>query len=1167
MPANDSQGVDEAGRLEALRRYELLDTPSEQALDDLTTLAAQICQVPIALVSLVDEGRQWFKSKFGLKVDETSRDVSFCAHALGGTDLLIVPDATADPRFAENSLVTGEPHIRFYAGAPLITPDGHAIGTICVIDRKARSLDFHQLESLRALARQAMAHFELRLHARQALERERLLQGIFDSRPDCVKMLGQDGTLQLMNKVGLEMIQADSFERVRGQCAFPLVVPEHRQAYENLVARVFRGESATLEFEIVGLKGARKWLETSATPIRDEKGQVVSLLGVTRDVGDRKSAEDLLRKSESRYRTLFDCAPTGIIIADASNFCIDANPSMCRMLGHEREELVGLHARDILADEERPHVEPTLDQILRGEPIRREWRFRRKDGSIIEAEVVAAVLPDGNLMGMVQEISERKQAEQRLRDSEERFRGLIDASAQIVWTTSADGTVVEDSPSWRNYTGQTVEQWLCDGWLEAIHPEDRDRVDEMWKKAVPRMEVASVEYRLRHVSGEWRWTQVRVVPLKDETGRLKCWVGMNVDITDSKHASEALRQSEEIWKFAVEGAGDGVWDLHVPTREVGFSRRWKEMLGYAADELADRFETWERLVHPDDLPRAMADFQAYLDGLTETYANEHRLRCKDGSWAWILARGMAVSRDENGRPLRMVGTHTDLTERRLAEAERARLAHVVETSLNEIYLFHPETLRFEFVNSGARRNLGYSMMQLLEMTPVDLKPEISEDEFSDILRPLRRKTKSRQVFTTTHRRADGSDYPVEVHLQLIEQGGKASFLAVVLDISERLSLETQLRQSQKMEAIGTLAGGVAHDFNNLLSSIIGNTDLVREDVGEGHPAVESLDEIGKATSRAKALVQQILAFARRQSPNRKVIAPEPVVQEVGGLARATIPAGVDLQINSVGRVPNILADSAQVHQVLLNICVNAWLAIENGTGRVSIVLDAVDVDSALATRMPDLKSGRHVRISVTDDGKGMNASTLKRIFEPFFTTRPPGEGTGLGLSVVHGIMRHHEGAVSVESRVGTGSTFRLYFPAVDAEVREEPALSPKATDGRGMRIAYVDDEDSLVLLVSRTLKRRGFEVTGFTESSRLLAAISDAPDVFDVVVTDYNMPGRSGLQVIEEIRRVAPELPVILTSGHISDELREKSEQVGVKELVYKPDTVDELCAALQRLL
>jgi len=392
-------------------------------------------------------------------------------------------------------------------------------------------------------------------------------------------------------------------------------------------------------------------------------------------------------------------------------------------------------------------------------------------------------------------------------------------------------------------------------------------------------------------------------------------------------------------------------------------------------------------------------------------------------------------------------------------------------------------------------------------------------------------------------------------------------LSAILDVTERKqaeeqreALEAQLRRAQKMDAVGTLAGGIAHDFNNILSAIVGNVELARQDVGTGHPALESLDEIRKASRRAKDLVNRILAFSREQPQPQHAIALSPVVEEAVKLLRATLPAGIELAVSLAADTPEVLADPTQIHQVIVNLGANAWQAMEQGKpGRIEIRVEGIAVGDAAARR--GLQPGRYAHLSVQDSGHGMDAATQERIFEPFFTTKDVGSGTGLGLSVVHGIVEGHKGAILVESEPGHGTTFHLYFPAAAACANDD-AAEPEAAapqEGRGQHVLYLDDEESLVLLVTRMLERLGYRVSGFTVAKQALDAVRADPGQFDLVVTDYNMPGMSGLDVADELLRIRPDLPVAVTSGYISDDLRQKAGKSGVRHLVYKPNTVEEL--------
>jgi len=401
---------------------------------------------------------------------------------------------------------------------------------------------------------------------------------------------------------------------------------------------------------------------------------------------------------------------------------------------------------------------------------------------------------------------------------------------------------------------------------------------------------------------------------------------------------------------------------------------------------------------------------------------------------------------------------------------------------------------------------------------------------------------------------------------------RARLTGVMIDITARKraeeareALEAQLRQAQKMEALGSLAGGIAHDINNVIGAVLGNAELARQDVGADHPAAESLAEIRKAALRARDLIQQILAFSRQQQPERRVLAPREVIEECAKLMRATLPRGVELSLETAPDLPNVLADPTQLHQVLMNLCTNAWQALGGRPGRVMVRAAASQVrGDTLGLR---LLPGRYLHLCVSDTGQGIDPATLARIFDPFFTTKGVGEGTGMGLAVVDGIVTSYGGAVSVESEPGAGSTFHVYLPAAEGEPAAAGAAPAVLPQGRGERILYVDDEEALVTLITRLLGRQGYAVHGFTRGEEALAAVRAAPQSYDLVITDHNMPGIPGLELARQVLRCNPALPVAVTSGYLTDELRREAADIGVREVIYKPNTVDEMSAAIHRLL
>ncbi len=406
-------------------------------------------------------------------------------------------------------------------------------------------------------------------------------------------------------------------------------------------------------------------------------------------------------------------------------------------------------------------------------------------------------------------------------------------------------------------------------------------------------------------------------------------------------------------------------------------------------------------------------------------------------------------------------------------------------------------------------------------------------------------------------------------------GRAAGTLAMVADITERkradatrVQLEAQLRESQKMEAIGTLAGGIAHDFNNILAAILGNVALAGQQVGVSPAAQANLEQINKAAVRARSLVQQILAFSRKQ-PLRLVNQPmRALVEDAARLMRPILPAGVELEVALTEAPVHVAVDATQMHQVLMNLCTNAWHAHNGRAGRITVGLEVLDM-AADAARGLGLLPGRHAHLWVGDTGSGMDEATRARVFEPFFTTKAVGQGTGLGLSVVHGIVATHRGAITVSSTLGQGSRFDLYLPQVEREPAgaASPAGLADAPRGASQHVLYVDDDPVMVLMVQGLLQRAGYRVSTFEDSREAMATLRAQPDAFEAVVTDHNMPGLSGLDIARELAGLRPGLPVVISSGYVSEEMLAVAGQLGVRRVMQKEYTLEQLTDILHRLL
>jgi PAS domain S-box-containing protein len=417
-------------------------------------------------------------------------------------------------------------------------------------------------------------------------------------------------------------------------------------------------------------------------------------------------------------------------------------------------------------------------------------------------------------------------------------------------------------------------------------------------------------------------------------------------------------------------------------------------------------------------------------------------------------------------------------------------------------------------------------------------------------------------------RLDGISVDVEVASIAFDFHDHQEVQVIARDITERKRRDAQLLQAQKIESLGQFSGGIAHDFNNILSAIVGYTQLAQLVLKENPEVRGHLGSVLKSANRATNLVRQILTFSRQQPQERRPIDLGPVVNESIELLRATIPLGIEFDTSVATNAPTVLANADQIHQILMNLGINAWHAMKDFSGRLQVNLERCVVDAAHAATQPRLHAGVYARISVSDTGSGMDPATLRRIFEPFFTTKLPGEGTGLGLAVVHGIMESHEGAVTVYSQPGEGSIFHLYFPAY-AGVAVAAALADEGpvTRGHGERILVVDDEELLTQLGQKTLVELGYNVEATTRPATALAMVRAAPQRFALVLTDQAMPGMTGILLASQLQKIRRDLPVILMTGYSVSLTPAVLETAGVRQLLLKPINLHAMATAVHAAL
>lgn len=558
----------------------------------------------------------------------------------------------------------------------------------------------------------------------------------------------------------------------------------------------------------------------------------------------------------------------------------------------------------------------------------------------------------------------------------------------------------------------------------------------------------------------------------------------------------------------------------------------------------------------------------YLDHYRDTgekkiigIGREVNAKRKDGT---VFPSRLSVNEMHVDGRVMFSGVVQDLSELKKAQAFSDRLGRILDGSLNEIYVFDAETLHFVQVNYGARKNTGYSAEEFSTLTPIDLKPEFGKDTFERLIEPLRKGAKDLLVFQTTQQRKDGSTYRIEVHLQFIEAELPPVFAAIVQDITEIERQQKMLQQSQKMEAIGQLTGGIAHDFNNLLTVIIGNNELLGRKLGDDARMHRFLDNSTGAAERAAQLTGQLLSFARKQPLQPKVIDPNSLVLDMMNMLQRTLGETILVEAALEPNIGRILADPAQMQNAILNLVINSRDAMPCG-GRLIVETSNVELDSSAVTLREDAMPGQYVRLSVRDTGSGIAPGLQERVLEPFFTTKPPGQGTGLGLSMVHGFARQSGGHVEISSEVGHGTAVSLYLPNATADpvMRLEDEQSTGTRRSAGETVLVVEDDQSVKEVTVSRLEHLGYKVLEATSGPDALKLLSTGVRV-DLVLSDMVMPGgMTGGQLVEVLRKEYPWTKQILSSGYAPD--------LGLSPIdtpwLRKPYTLAELARMLQDVL
>ena len=638
-----------------------------------------------------------------------------------------------------------------------------------------------------------------------------------------------------------------------------------------------------------------------------------------------------------------------------------------------------------------------------------------------------------------------------------------------------------------------------------------------------------------------RKLETKMVQLQDTQKALQ------EEISRGKQLEKALKASEKQFRAFVENSVDGVLVTDAETyRMVYANPAICNLLGYTQQEMAEM--TVAQIYPVQELETVEKQFEDLAKG-RKPMARTVPCRRKDGTTVYA---DIAAKPFELDSRYFVVGFFRDVTDRMKVEEERRRLAEVVTHSPNIVMIMDTQR-RIQYVNPAFEQITGFSATEVLGRTPDMLENGMHDPSFF------------RQMWTTirmgnqwsgriTNKRRDGRPYHLEADIIPVRghDGRIKNYTVIMRDITHEEDMAAQLRQAQKMEAIGTLAGGIAHDFNNILTALLGFSELGLMSCDNGSRIHEHFAAIYDAGMRAKDLVTQILTFSRTNEECRRPISLHTILKEALKLLRSTLPTTIAFKTNICRDNIYVMADATAIHQIVMNLCTNAAHAMQKQGGTLTVKLEKVDLSAKETAAFPHIKPGPHLKLSIGDTGHGMTRDILDHIFDPYFTTKEKGEGTGLGLSVVHGIVQNHGGMITVTSEPDKGSTFDVLFPVVAVRCKTAKPRAEQACRG-SERILFVDDETPLVRLAQQMLTSLGYRVTSYTDSREALADFEASPEKYDLVISDMTMPHLTGQDLARHMLALRPDIPFILCTGYSNKLDLEQMEKAGIKSVLKKP--------------
>jgi two-component system, cell cycle sensor histidine kinase and response regulator CckA len=974
-----------------------------------------------------------------------------------------------------------------------------------------------------------------------------LLSTLEEDAPDSIYFKDTQGRFVHLSKARVKAFDLVSTDEIVGMTDFDFFTEEHaRAAWEDEQKVMRTGEPIVArEEKETWLDRPPTWVVTTRMPLRDRHGAIIGTCGISRNITERKRAEE-------RYRLLFNSINDAVCVNELTpdgmpGPITEVNDIACDSLGYTREELLGTDALAFLA----PYGPTALTEVMArlrayGEAVW-ESTSASKAGARIPVEINSHLLDvSGGLtmLSTIRDISGRKQLEENLAREKALLATLIDNLPDYVSIKDTESRILITNPANARTMGIGDPVNVVGKTDLDFYPAEEARRYRADEEGVLRtgQPLINKEEESKAPDGGPRWTLTTKVPLRDAQGTIIGTVCTGRDITGLKLAELALRREAVRRRVLFEEASDGIVVLDNALNVVEANASFAGMLGYSREEvLSLRPWNWDATRPTEPQFRA-----AWPGAPTERITIETRHRRKDGS---VFDAEISVNPAVFSGEYQVYCACRDITERKQAEERIHDLARFTDESPYPVIRVTPRG-SILYANQSARLLLPSWEWMTDAMLPAPHTAELGAAWAAN--EP--RKIETRDGSTT-----------VELTIMPIPSRGYINIYG--RDVTEEKSLSEKFLQAQKMEAIGRFAGGIAHDFNNLLTVIGGYCDLAREDLPEGGPVKQKIDEISRAARQAAALTARLLAFSRKQVMVPRVLELNGLVTAEENILARLLGEDIQLVTSLRSEAGNIRADPGQVEQVLMNLAVNSRDAMPHG-GRLTIETANVELNEADARSHPELRLGAFVMLAVRDTGCGMDSSTRARVFEPFFTTKDVGKGTGLGLATVYGIVQQSGGHINLESEPGLGTTFRIYFPRVEEVVTPQPAHAPRTAASAGQEtVLVVEDEPGVRTLVCEVLRRHGYTVLAAANGDEAVTRCTQHPGRIDLLVTDVVMPVMSGRQLADRLVEQNAAMKVLYMSGYVNPEGDHATPWNGRRAFLQKPFKPDALARQVRLVL